>query len=100
MSRTSIELTHIALPQAPQPVFAKELASGRPSTVASEARSDESTSRVLEREDPTTSKVTTAIVIASVTLITGISTLLSGLTTVILPTMAVDLDIPDNLLLW
>lgn len=56
--------------------------------------------RGLERTQTTTSKATTAIVIASVTLITGISTLLSGLTTVILPTMAVDLDIPDNLLLW
>jgi hypothetical protein len=33
-------------------------------------------------------------------LVTSISSLLNGLTTVILPTMAVDLDIPDNLLLW
>jgi hypothetical protein len=56
--------------------------------------------RGLERTVTDTSKGTTAIVIASVTLVTGISTLLNGLTTVILPTMAVDLDIPDNLLLW
>ena len=47
-----------------------------------------------------TSKATTAVVIASATLITRISMLLSGLNTVTLPTMAVDLKIPDNLLLW
>jgi hypothetical protein len=58
------------------------------------------TLRGLERIPTTTSKATTAIVIASVTLITGISALLSGLTTVTLPTMANDLGIPDNLLLW
>lgn len=49
---------------------------------------------------PTTSTTTTVTVITSVTLVMGISTLLSGLTTVILPTMATDLEIPGNLLLW
>jgi len=100
MSRTSIELPRIVAPQVPQAVFAKTPSTRRPSTVASDARSDEVTLRGLERTSTTTSKATTAIVIASVTLITGISTLLSGLTTVTLPTMANDLDIPDNLLLW
>ncbi|QIW95600.1 hypothetical protein AMS68_001118 [Peltaster fructicola] len=42
----------------------------------------------------------TAAVIASVTLITAISTLLNGLTTVALPTMASDLAIADNILFW
>ena len=101
MSRTSIELNQIAAPQVPQAVFAKTPSTRRPSTIASNAQSDEVTLRGLERSPTTTtSKATTAIVIASVTLITGISTLLSGLTTVTLPTMAVDLEIPDNLLLW
>lgn len=100
MSRTSIELNQIAAPQVPQAVFAQTPSTRRPSTAASNARSDEVTLRGLERAPTTTSKATTAIVIASVTLITGISTLLSGLTTVTLPTMAVDLEIPDNLLLW
>jgi hypothetical protein len=100
MSRTSIELPQIVAPQVPQAVFAKAPSTRRPSTVASNARSDEVTLRGLERIPTTTSKATTAIVIASVTLITGISALLSGLTTVTLPTMANDLGIPDNLLLW
>jgi len=100
MSQTSIELPRIVAPQVPQAVFAKAPSTRRPSTVASQARSDEVTLRGLESTPTTTSKATTAIVIASVTLITGISTLLSGLTTVTLPTMANDLGIPDNLLLW
>jgi hypothetical protein len=105
MSLTSIELSDIATPQAPQAVFAKSsrvASTRRPSTIVNESRSDEASLRGLERTvtNTDTSKGTTAIVIASVTLVTGISSLLNGLTTVILPTMAVDLDIPDNLLLW
>jgi hypothetical protein len=103
MSLTSIELSDIAIPQAPQAVFAKASRVGstrRPSTIVNDSRSDEVSLRGLERTETDTSKGTTAIVIASVTLVTGISSLLNGLTTVILPTMAVDLDIPDNLLLW
>jgi hypothetical protein len=102
MSSTTIELSDIATPQAPQAVFAKSnrvASTRRPSTIVNEARSGGVSLRELERTE-TTSKGTTAIVIASVTLVTGISSLLNGLTTVILPTMAVDLDIPDNLLLW
>jgi hypothetical protein len=102
MSRTSIELSNIAAPQAPQAVFtgsSRVASTQRPSTIVNEVHSSGVALR--EREAAATpSKATTAIVIASVTLITGISTLLNGLTTVILPTMAVDLDIPDNLLLW
>jgi hypothetical protein len=45
-------------------------------------------------------KGTTAIIFASITGVTGISSLLSGLVTVILPTMAKDLDISKSLLLW
>ena len=40
------------------------------------------------------------VIIASVTLITAITTLLNGLTTVALPTMARELNIPEGLLLW
>jgi len=102
MSSTTIELSDIATPQAPQAVFAKSsrvASTRRPSTIVNEARNSGVSLRELERIE-TASKGTTAIVIASVTLVTGISSLLNGLTTVILPTMAVDLDIPDNLLLW
>lgn len=103
MARTSIELSNIATPQAPQAVFAKAsrvASTRRPSTIVNESRSDEVSLRGLERTVTNTSKGTTAVVIASVTLVTGISSLLNGLTTVILPTMAADLEIPDNLILW
>jgi hypothetical protein len=40
------------------------------------------------------------VVIASTTVITGISSLLAGIVTVALPTIAKDLQIPNNLLLW
>ena len=103
MSLTSIELADIATAQAPQAVFAKSsrvASTRRPSTIVNESHSDEVSLRGLERTVTNTSKGTTAVVIASVTLVTSISSLLNGLTTVILPTMAVDLDIPDNLLLW
>jgi hypothetical protein len=46
------------------------------------------------------SKSQTVIVISSVTVITGISSLLAGLVTVGLPTIARDLSIPPGLVLW
>jgi hypothetical protein len=46
------------------------------------------------------SKSQTVIVISSVTVITGISSLLAGLVTVGLPTIAKDLSIPPGLVLW
>jgi hypothetical protein len=46
------------------------------------------------------SKGTTAVVITSVTCITGISSLLTGLVVVGLPTIAKDLALDANLLLW
>lgn len=45
-------------------------------------------------------KATTAIVLVTVVCVTMISTLLAGLVTVGLPTMAAELDIPPSLLLW
>jgi hypothetical protein len=48
----------------------------------------------------TPSKGTTAIVLVTVVCVTMISTLLAGLVTVGLPTMAAELDIPPSLLLW
>ena len=46
------------------------------------------------------SRGTTAVVITSVTCITGISSLLAGLVVVGLPTIAKDLALDANLLLW
>ena len=45
-------------------------------------------------------KGTTAIVISTITGVTLISSLLSGLVTISLPAMAKDLDIPQALVLW
>jgi MFS family permease len=51
-------------------------------------------------EDVKLSNRRTAIVILSVTVITGISSLLAGLLTVALPVIAKDLKLESNLLLW
>ena len=45
-------------------------------------------------------KGTTAVIFATVTGVTGISSLLAGLVTVTLPRMAQDLELPNSLLLW
>lgn len=42
----------------------------------------------------------TVLVVAAVTLVTGTSSMLNGLVTVSLPTLAVDLDLATELLLW
>jgi hypothetical protein len=47
-----------------------------------------------------TSKGKTFIVISSTTVITGISSLLAGVVTVSLPTIAKDLGLGESLLLW
>jgi hypothetical protein len=59
--------------------------------------------RRLSAESNTEINVTksqTVVVISSVTVITGISSLLAGLVTVGLPTIANELDIPAGLVLW
>ena len=99
MSNTSIELEPVATPEV-----AANPEVRRPSTftvsLSSEPDQDAHSIHSLERVDTVTSKSRTAVVIASVTLITAISTLLNGVTTVALPTVATDLGIKENLLLW
>jgi hypothetical protein len=51
-------------------------------------------------EQPSLKKGTTAIIFASITGVTGISSLLAGLVTVVLPTVAKDLSLSDAVLLW
>ncbi|KAJ9606539.1 hypothetical protein H2200_008547 [Cladophialophora chaetospira] len=51
-------------------------------------------------EQPNLQKGTTAIIFASITGVTGISSLLSGLVTVVLPIMARDLGLSQSVLLW
>lgn len=99
MSHTTIELSSIATPEVALKPNAR-----RPSSVHTsippQIDQDDYSLHELERVSTVTSKSRTAIIITSVTLITGISTLLNGLTTVALPTMAAELGIPDSLLLW
>lgn len=45
-------------------------------------------------------KKTTAVVLVTVVCVTGISAMLSGVTAVVLPTMARDLELAPNVLLW
>ncbi len=45
-------------------------------------------------------KGSTAVVFLSTTFVTGISSLLAGVVTVVLPKMVEDLDIPHSLMLW
>ncbi|KAK3709977.1 hypothetical protein LTR37_010596 [Vermiconidia calcicola] len=106
MSRSQIELAAF---QPSEAVTAKPAAASirRPSTVYSAARTSHDGPDTeyedlpnLERISTVTSKSRTTAIIACVTLITAISTLLNGLTTVALPTMAKELNIPPGLLLW
>lgn len=99
MSQTSIELATIARPEAVAKTSIRRPSTINPS-IDSLIQPDESSTHNLERTITVTSKSRTAVIIASVTLITAISTLLNGLTTVALPTMAAELGIPDSLLLW
>ena len=60
----------------------------------------ESPSTTTEMEPKPMERGTTAIIFATVTGVTGISSLMSGMVTVVLPKMAKDLDLSDSLLLW
>lgn len=51
-------------------------------------------------DQPVLTKGTTAIIFASITGVTTISSLLSGLVTVVLPIMARDLNLSESVLLW
>src|SRR3954465_15440099 len=108
MSRTSTELVAVTYPsavalQAPPPPSTKSLST---TTLDAPGRSRSSSSyetRLVSDDvaaHADVSKGKTAVVIASVTCITGISSLLAGLVTIALPTIARDLELADNLLLW
>ncbi|KAK4548733.1 hypothetical protein LTR36_008506 [Oleoguttula mirabilis] len=100
MSRTSIELTTVAQPRAVAKSSIRRTSTPVNASIISLVEQDALSTPSLEPTIAITSKSRTAVIIASVTLITAISTLLNGLTTVALPTIAAELDIPDSLLLW
>lgn len=99
MSQTTvIELRSQGLPSA-KPDAAPSDAQGQKAneSLANDASLERRASAVTV---PVPSKKTTAIVISSVTCITTLSTLISGLVTVAIPTMAKDVGLADSLLLW
>lgn len=102
MSHTQIELTVIQPPEAAaKDPSLRRFSTSRPSTrFSNDTDRDIQSLHNLERTDTVTSNSRTAVIIACVTLVTAISTLLNGLTTVSLPRMAKELDIPEGLLLW
>ena len=111
---TSTEIELQSVPVAYQPAIlatAKDanvpLAINRPVGSTEAVRHDADRNEVsghadVEQEQnlPEIGKGKTLVVIASVTFITGISSLLSGVVTVALPTIARDLGLSDNLILW
>jgi hypothetical protein len=85
------------------------VASGFPSSKAQSVRSDgiaaprlDDASRngsfLVDGQDP--SRFTTTIVIVLVTLVTALSSLVAGVITVAIPSVAVDINLGPNLLLW
>lgn len=105
-SRTSTEtiaLTPIAYPaSAPTLASAPSQSSVPLSGPGSSRASEEQRSLAAQdvREELEVSRKQTLAVITSVTCVTGISSLLSGLVAVGLPTIARDLGLGANLLLW
>jgi len=110
MSETSIQLQPIAPPEAAAKSnrrlsWVRPSSTRDPSLQIDRSEFDDGTSL-----HPTVSRsaaaiditdtTRTAAIIASVTLITAISTLLNGLTTVALPTIQAELHIPDSMQLW
>jgi len=84
-------------------------ASGRPSNEAQVTRSDATAtprlevispngSLLVDGQDP--SRFTTTIVIVLVTLVTALSSLLAGVITVAIPSVAVDIGLSPDLILW
>ncbi|EMC95888.1 hypothetical protein BAUCODRAFT_507807 [Baudoinia panamericana UAMH 10762] len=98
MSRASIELETV---NKPEPAFTAKASQASKYTAPSIVSDHDGIPlRPLERTITVTSNSRTAVIITAVTLITAISTLLNGVTTVALPTMARELSIPDALLFW
>jgi hypothetical protein len=105
---TAIELKAVRDPDhASGPSLA--IASGLPNTKAQATRPEatftsrpDDTSRsgsfLVDGQDP--SRFTTTIVIVLVTLVTALSSLLAGVITVAIPSVAVDINLSPNLILW
>lgn len=93
----SIELACVQASQPPSTAIKAQRASDM--TLRSDGRALQELS-LAEDSTRITSKTSTAIVICCITYSTGISTFLSGVVTMALPVITVDLHLPNNLQLW
>lgn len=99
MSRTSVELAEVAPAHLSTP-SQTTLASTRRRSDASSHEVEITTAGSIARVETSVSKSRTTAIIICITMITSISTLLNGLTTVALPTLASDLGLQPGMLLW
>jgi hypothetical protein len=108
MSRTSTSTEEIELVSPinfPEPIALGPIAPGSPILSRTLSTTSSRHQQQLPHgqtgvEGPENSRGKTFIVISSTTVITGISSLLAGVVTVSLPTIAKDLELGESLLLW
>jgi hypothetical protein len=105
MSRTATAIELVEYPQTPIASTVTQPASIYPKDDRTLSRSDNvplaHTSNVSDIEQlQAPGKKTTAIVLVTVVCVTMISSMLSGVTAVVLPTMARDLQLAPSMLLW
>jgi len=97
MSETAIELTRVTS-------RATKVTEPEAAYLASDSHTADENGLVRAPSSTTTRKVTSkakrAVIIASITLVTGVASMLNGLVTVILPTLQQDLHLSDSILLW
>lgn len=106
MTTTSIELTRPAQAHAittNQDAFAASIAPSIAPSNPFSALEDETLSQQEDLSRTRTiieSRGRTLVTIASITLATGMSSMLNGLTTVVLPTLQTELGLSDSVSLW
>lgn len=105
MSRTSIELEPLSAGPLPKPTAIHltkanntlPASSSQDALVRDDVEDDLSLRRVATTVETTAQ---TALVITAITLVTATASLLNGLVTVSLPTLAIDLGLGPDVLLW
>lgn len=106
MSRTATSIELVEHPQTPLPstpslpasIFIKENRTLSQDDDLQPITAASNTVDVEQLQAP--GKRTTAVVLVTVVCVTGISSMLSGVTAVALPSMATDLQLAPNVLLW
>jgi hypothetical protein len=104
MSRTATTIELVEFPQTPLNVIQPPNAHtkvGETFSPADDCQSINASANAIDLEQlHVPGKKTTAIVLVTVVCVTMISSMLSGVTAVVLPTMARDLQLAPSVLLW